>query len=505
MNFATKTITTACFILLFSHSVLLAQDYNILNYGASPDGQTLSTLAIQKAIDEAHADGGGRVLIPAGTFLSGSIVLKSGVDLHLHKKATLLGSLDSKDYIRLNKWTALIMADSAYNIAVTGKGTIDGQGHPLALHIDSLFYAGEIDSSKYVFPEKRPKVTIRPEIIEFADCKYAKVTDVTILNAASWVQTYWSCENLVIDNIRVDSDTYWNNDGIDIIDCRNVRITNCYINSSDDGICLKSYRVKNYDKLEVKPMCDSIYIGNCTIRSSASAIKFGTSSLYGFKNVTIEKIKVFDTFRSVIALESYMGSVLENVLIQDVQAVNTGNAIFIRAGERTGYGYGAVRNIVIRNMKVKIASRRPDHAYKIRGPALPFFHNPFPAVIAGIPGNAVQDIRLENIEITYPGGGNNAYANMPLHRIGGIPELPSAYPEFSMFGELPSWGFYIRHVENLNMINVRVKIRKPDYRPAFVLDDVKNSTLTSIQVVGDDKPDPIFLYQTEKIKIVDTD
>ena len=140
---------------------------------------------------------------------------------------------------------------------------------------------------------------------------------------------YDQCENIIIDSVRTDSDAYWNNDGIDIQDCKNVRITNCFVNSADDGICLKSQSPEHY--------CDNIYIANCTVRSSASAIKFGTVSHGGFKNVTIENIKVYDTFRSAVAIECVDGGTLENVLVDNVQAVNTGNAIFIRLGKRNQY------------------------------------------------------------------------------------------------------------------------------------------------------------------------
>ena len=121
-------------------------------------------------------------------------------------------------------------------------------------------------------------------------------------NAAAWVQTYDQCKNLHVDSITIDSRAFWNNDGIDIQDSHNVRITNCMINSSDDGICLKSQSADHY--------CDSIYIANCTVRSSASAIKFGTVSHGGFKNVTIENIKIYDTFRSAVAIECVDGGIL---------------------------------------------------------------------------------------------------------------------------------------------------------------------------------------------------
>ena len=136
---------------------LLAQDFNILDYGARPDGKTLNTTAIQSAIDAANKQGGGRILIPKGRFLTGAIVLKSNTDLHLQKDAVLLGSTNPEHYFKLNRWLGLVMADGQRNIAITGEGEINGQGRQLALHIDSLFYAGEMDSSLYNFVEKRPK------------------------------------------------------------------------------------------------------------------------------------------------------------------------------------------------------------------------------------------------------------------------------------------------------------------------------------------------------------
>ena len=212
------------------------------------------------------------------------------------------------------------MADSSTNISITGKGVINGRGSRLALNIDSLFYAGELDSSDYNFVENRPKYYMRPQIIEFVNCRDIVVKDITIKNAACWVQTYDLCANLVIDNVTVDSDAYWNNDGIDIVDCRNVRITNCDINSADDGICLKSSIANNRTNMVYhgSNFCDSIFISDCRIRSSASAIKLGARSVGGFRNITIKDIEIYDTFRSAIALESVDGGFMKNITIEDI-------------------------------------------------------------------------------------------------------------------------------------------------------------------------------------------
>ncbi len=483
------TIILLCLVSSFVH----AKDYNIIDFGAKADGITLNTTHIQAAIDSAYADGGGRVIIPAGKFLSGSIVMKSGVDLHLLNDAVLLGSTNPDDYIKINRWLALVMADGQRNISITGAGEIDGQGRKLALHIDSLFYAGKIDSAMYNFIEMRPSHYIRPQVIEFVNCHHVNIKNVTIKNAACWVQTYDQCTHLVMDSVTTISDAYWNNDGIDIQDCKNVRITNCYVNAADDGICLKSQSAAHG--------CDSIFIANCTVRSSASAIKFGTVSHAGFKNIIIENIKVFDTFRSAIAIECVDGGIIENVVVNNIEATNTGNALFIRLGDRSKTRPpGRLKNVTIKNMKVEVAFERPDYEYEIRGPELPFFHNTFPSSIVGIPGQKIENVTLENIEIIYPGRGNNGLAYMPISRLKEVPEKEDAYPEFSMFGELPAWGLYVRHMDGLIMKNIRLRIEAPDYRPGIVFDDVHDLDMESVFIDGDRKKNLIIMRNTSDVK-----
>ena len=470
------------------YNVYSQKKYNVLNFGAVADGKTLNTQSIQSAIDKAGSDGGGQVIVPEGRFLTGALVLKSGVDLHLNAKAVLLGSTNPYDYpfikeilikVKPGKESigGLIGARAANKIAITGEGTIDGQGRQLALQLDSLFYAGKLDSAYYNFRRKRPER--RPGDIKFENCENITVSGVTIKNAAGWVQTYDLCKNLTIDHIRVESDAYWNNDGIDVVDCVNVRITHCFVNAADDGICLKSEHAGYFN--------DNIYIDNCTVRSSASAIKFGTASVGGVKNIVVKNIRVFDTFRSAIALESVDGGFLENVLIDSIFATNTGNPIFIRLGHRNVDGpVGSLKNIVIKNVKAEMPFGRPDANYALRGPDLDFFHNPFPSSIVGIPGHHVENVTLENIEISYPGNGNDGLAILPLFRLKDVLENEKGYPEFSMFGELPAWGFYVRHVSGLTMNNISVTARAKDYRPACVFDDVSELNLDQWNIQEDD-------------------
>jgi polygalacturonase len=479
--------------------------YNIVNFGAVGDGVKLNTANIQSAIDKASSDGGGQVIVPEGKFLTGTLILKSNVNLYLTQKAVLLGSTDPYDYPYIkdilekkpvtpkgNRIGALIGATDQINISVTGSGVIDGQGRRLALVMDSLFYAGKLDTVYYNLRRKRPGA--RPGDFKFTNCTNLSITGITIKNAAGWVQTYERCKNLTLDHIRVESDAYWNNDGIDVVDCSNVRITNSFVNSADDGICLKSDGGGFYN--------DSIYVANCTVRSSASAIKFGTASAGGFKDVVIKNIKVFDTFRSAIALESVDGGILENILIDSINATNTGNAIFIRLGHRNKDEHvGTLKNVLIRNVKVQVPFGRPDINYDLRGPALAFFHNTFPSSIVGIPGHPVQNVVIENVEIDYPGKGNDGLAILPLYRLKDVPEVENQYPEFSMFGELPAWGFYVRHVEGLVLKNVTVIARDKDYRPAYVFDDVKGLVITKCNVKENDNDKQFILNNVKDYKL----
>lgn len=333
---------------------------NIISFGAKGDGITLNTSAIQKAIDTASAAGGGTVLIPGGRFVSGCIELKTGVTLKLDFHAELIGSASPFDYLQDGELFHFIHAENASNVAITGEGTIDGRGRKLALTIDSLFFAGKWDEPDYNYRRHRPER--RPKLLNLVMCRNILIRGITAKNSASWVLNFNRCSNMTIDQVTVESDDYWNNDGMDIGDCRNVRITNCFVNSSDDGICLKSHH-RGY-------LNDSIYIAGCTVRSSASALKFGTASHGGFKNVKIENMYIYDTFRSAIALESVDGGILENIDISDITANNTGNAIFIKLGHRNTDGpVGSLKNICIKNVVVQVPFDNPDLNYEIRGPS----------------------------------------------------------------------------------------------------------------------------------------
>lgn len=437
------------------------------------DGITMNTEAIQKAIDYCHSQkNGGCLVFPEGVYKTGTIVMKSNVTLKLEKGAVISGSTDPYDYYALEApkgWDSsalgLILADHSENIRIIGEGTIDGNGRELAQKVDSLHHIGEKVDPAYDYGNKRPNERMRPKLLFISNCRNILVDGLNMRSSAAWGLSFDTCENLTLTNLNILNRAFWNNDGIDVTDSKHVRIAHCNINSADDSICLKSYKVGGCN--------DDVEIYDCDIVSSASAIKFGTASWGGFKNVTIRKIRVRDTYRSVVAIESVDGGHIENILVEDIIAVNTWNPIFIRLGHRGGEAPGTVRNVTIRNMFVDVPFSRPDINYDMRGPAFDFFHNPIPSSITGIPGHCVENVTLENIEIFCPGKASKGMAYVPLSRLSSVPEKIDDYPEFTMFGELPSYGLYGRHVRGLTLNNVNFRLKDSDFRPKYIFDDVE--------------------------------
>jgi polygalacturonase len=475
------------FILSASGFSAAAQkDYNILSFGAKPGLDQENTAAIQKAIDAAAGKGRGRVVIPAGNFVTGPLVLKSGVELHLQNNAVLLGSAKRMSYT--DGKMSVISAKDQHDISITGKGIIDGQGRDLVENALLLLRQGKIQDKEWLL--KRPTEKNRPNLVYLIACKRVKVTGITLKNAACWVQNYTECDGVVIDSMTVHSTAYWNNDGIDIVDSRNVTISNSYFNASDDAICLKSESATG--------SCENIRIENCTLRSSASGFKLGTGSIGGFKNITVKNLTVFDTYRSAIALETVDGAYLENIDIRHVRAKNTGNAIFIRLGHRNkDERYSSLRNVFIDDVKVEVPSGKPDIGYPMEGPPpkVPA-HNLIPSSITGLAGHPVQNVTIQNVEIIYGGGGKKEVAYISTDALGTVPENAAGYPEFTMFGEIPAWGFYIRHAEGIKLSNIKLSYQQEDYRPALIADDVNGLTLNDITVPATVSPSVIVLKGT---------
>lgn len=468
-----KKNSILCLCILFA-TQLWAKDYNIADFGARAGGKVINTEIIQRLIDRASADGGGRVVVPEGTFLTGGLEMKSNVELHLVKGATLLGSTNADDYKKLqtpgrpytekqddNAQMGMIMAYKADKAAVTGGGTIDEQGRKMVQRIvQKILYKNDLAGI-------RVRETVRPKLFYISSCRNFRLEGVYTKNSPGWGLSFELCHGLTIDGIKVYNRAYWNNDGIDIDDCADVRITNCDITSGDDAICLKSY----YTQFSV----DNVYIANCKIHGTGNAIKFGSATFGGFKNITIKNIEIFEAYHSAIALQTVDGCSYKNILIENIRANNVGNALFVRIGNRAGDKPGRIDdNIVIRNVKASISYHRPGIDYSRSLKADTTYQDVFPISITGLPGYNVGPLRIENFEVSFPGRLERHKIFDPLERLKHIAELPKQYPEDNMFGELPAWGMYMRHANGIKMKNISFELRGTEFRPAFVFDDAKD-------------------------------
>ena len=410
--------------------------FDVRNYGAVGDGVTLDTKAIQTAVDHCAHARGGRVCLHGGTFLSGTIYLKSNVTLYIEAGAVLLGSTNLQDYPATvpayRSYTdnyveqSLIYAEKAENVSIMGRGVIDGQG-----------------ASFKGLPWKQ-----RPYIIRFVECNNVMTKDVTIRNSPMWVQHYLACEDVTIDGISVHSKVNANNDGINIDSCDKVRISNCEINSGDDAIVLKSTSDR---------VCSNVTVTNCVLSTYCNALKLGTESNGGFENIAISNCTIYDTNLAGIALELVDGGTFDRVAVSNVSMKNVGCAVFIRLGNRARPfkkdmqkpGMGSMRNIIISNVQATGV-------------------NSTGCSITGLPGFPVENVTIENVRIRSKGGGAQKLATRR------VPEQPDKYPEYKMFGALPAYGFYVRHAKNVTFHQMELEFEKDDHRPALVFDDVSD-------------------------------
>jgi hypothetical protein len=476
---------------------LHAKDYDARDFGAVGDGTFLNSRTIQHAIDYVHAHGGGRLVFYPGAYVTGSIYLMSNVTLHIEQGATLLGSTNPWDYVKdpYVGWNAMIFAVKQENVGITGKGVINGRGFTTANNMIKYIQKGLFnDPLKY----DRPNETNRPENIYFRECTHVVIQDVTMKDPASWNQTYDQCKDVLVERIRVDSKSYWNNDGIDIVDCDGVVIKDSFFDAADDAICLKSH--------DANAICQNVTVENCTVRSSASGLKFGTASRGGFRNIRVSGLTVYDTFRSAITFAAVDGGQIENIVVDGVRSINTGNVFYLRIGDRWNSGRKpTLKNVTLRNVYAEVPYAKPDAGYSYEGPVEDNPRNISPASIVGLPGMRIENVTLENIEMVYPGRGDSLYAKVGLTaaELDGIPEMEKSYPEFSQFRELPAWGLYVRHTDGIQLKNVAFKAQEKDYRPAVVLDDVNGATFTGVTFSEPDDrgKDQLFRYKSSNITI----
>lgn len=452
--------------------------FDIRTFGAVGDGKAVDSPAINKAIDAAAAAGGGTVLFPAGTWLSFSIRLKSHVNLFLSQGATLLaadspkagettgyngGTYDAaepktewdayQDYGHSHWHNSLIWGEGIQDVSITGPGLIWGRG--LSRGARTGFVAEQAG--------------VGNKAIALKNCRNVMFRDFSILKGGHFGLLLTGVDNMTIDNLMIDTDR----DGIDIDCCKNVRVSNCFVNSPwDDGICPKSSYALGY----AKPT-ENLTITNCvmtgyyelgtvidgTFKKFApdfrvprnGRIKCGTESNGGFKNITISNIAFEGSMG--LALESEEGALCEDIAISNITMRDGVNGpLFFRLGARLRGPKETTKVETLRRVMVNnlVSYNSTSHICSI---------------LSGIPGYAIQDVKISNIYVQHQGGAAaDTVALSP-------PENIEKYPDPPMFGPMPSQGFFLRHIDHLEMSHVEVQPVQPDPRPSFYLQDVNRA------------------------------
>lgn len=453
------------FLSMLAASAWIPEGRSVREDGAAGDGKTLDTTAIQKAIDGCAESGGGYVFFPPGEYLTGTLELRKKVRLSLAPGATILGSKNLDDYPKheasfrsyTDNYTerCLIRAERVSDVGIVGAGAIDGQG--------AAFSGG---------------YKLRPYLLRFVECAGVTVSGVRLLNSPMWVQHYLACDDVYLTGVTVRSRVNGNNDGIDIDSCRRVRISDCDISSGDDAICLKSTSDR---------VCSDVTVTNCVVSSHCNAIKLGTETNGGFRNINITGCALYDTRLAGIALEIVDGGVLEGVVVSDVTMRDVKGPIFVRLGDRgRPFRGGDPKPPPGKLGGVRIRGVQATGGGQVG------------CSITGLAGAPVQRVALSDVSIEFDGGGTlEDAARQPV-------ELPDAYPEFTMFKTLPSYGFFCRNVDALSMTGVRLSYAKPDQRPALVFDRVRGARLRDVEAQASDQaPAAAVLRDTQDVQIRD--
>ena len=448
------------FIFLLYASTLFGQGYNVLDYGAKGDGIHKDTQAVQKAIDLATTNGGGKVIIPSGKkIVVGTIFLKNNVSLYLENGAVLLGSPDIEDYAKnthKNMYKnephmdrCLIFAKEAHSIAIEGYGTIDGNG----------------------FPKNFKRETGRPMLIRFLNCTDIHINNVKLINPAAWTSAFLYCNNISVSGISIKSRANYNGDGLDFDGCQNVSVTNSFFDTSDDSICLQA-------SLPNVP-CKNVSISNCVFESKWAGIRIGLLSRGNFEAVTVSNCTFKNIDDSGLKIQMNEGGKMENMTFSNLVMKNVPRPIFMTLAQQKAcvdapekmYPVGNIQNFTFENIIVDNKDLDQNSAI----------------FITGITNHYIKNILLRNIQLHFSGGGTLEDAKKKKLKEYTLDVLKGWWPEFHLVGTLPAYGIYARHVKGLYMDNVHMHTEKLDKRAPIILDDVLqdhiNNTFSNYKLI----------------------
>jgi polygalacturonase len=469
MTLFTLFITALLLAPLFATAV----EIDVKTSGAAGDGVALDTPAIQRAIDACAAGGGGRVVFPAGRYLTGSLRLASGVTLVVTPQATLVGSTSMSDYPR----GKLIDAGGASNIGIEGGGVIDGQGQ--SFWEKSGDYKGPPWRGTAQFEYRALK---RPGFIHFGGCTNVQVRDITLLNSPSWTVHLQRCVSASVERVTIRNPLFGpNTDGIDLNSCQSVRVRQCDIITGDDGVVLKSSEPgRGHPSRDIR-------VENCRIWSACNALKIGTETHDDFDDIQFrdchlycDSARMLDRPLAGVAIESVDGSRLSNIVVSNITMSNVRTPIFVRLGHRGGNSArtrqveprvpGTIDGVEIRNITAE--------------------HAGFESSITGIPGHPVRNVTLSDIRLTYEGGGEADWVTEE------VPDkaVIARYPESQMFGRLPAYGLYVRHADGLRVSNAAFRCLSEDARPAVVCDDVNAVEFDALRVAAAPARFPVLWF-----------
>lgn len=441
--------------------------FDARDHGARGDGKALDTTALNGTIDACNQAGGGVAYVGPGTYLCGTVVLKSNVTLYLEAGATLLGSTKLSDYTEQRGASGkgggrhLIFAREAENIGLAGPGLIDGQGSKFWVPSGRVRPAPENAWRDVATYDWKPLPRPSP-LLEFYNCRYLRIEDVRIENAPSWTLRPIQCNQVFIRGISIKNPVIGpNTDGLDLTCSQNVFVSDCMIDTGDDTICLKS---ENPYSDEI-PVSKNITITNCVLSSCCNGLKFGTATRGGFENITFSNSVIFNedvspAARTIagIAVEMVDGGWVEGVVISNIRMQRVRTPIFIRRGarrERSDGTPGTLRGVMIDNLHATGAILTSS--------------------ITGLPGFEVEDVNLSNIRIDSDEAGPSEWADL------NVEEHAKGYPEARMFGRLPAAGLYCRHVRGMRARNVGFRFSPKEERPAVIFDDVRDGVISGLR------------------------